>query len=163
MPPKAVKAGVDGSFEIAFRLDNRGLVSSLISVRGSPRGYSFERAAAASLSVWTFPEDAAGNYTIRIDFDHRTSPSVEKGAELPRSMMARPRYPMAAMDRERQGDVVFKLAIVDDGLMNAFNVVKEEPSGLGFMQAAAASLRNVIFHPALPAGPQEYTVLFRLK
>jgi hypothetical protein len=162
MPPKAVKAGVDGSFEIAFRLDNRGLVSRLISVRGSPRGYSFERAAAASLSVWTFPESMAGNYTIRVDFDHTTSPTVEGGAKLPRSMMAAPRYPQLALDRERQGEVIFRLDIVEDGLMKALHVVSVDPEGMGFAAAAVASMRGVIFHPALAVSDFRYEVQFRL-
>lgn len=163
MPPKAVRAGVDGEVDVAFELNRFGEVERLISVRGGPAGYSFERAAAASVAVWEFQEYTAGIYKITVRFDHLTSPSIERGAAPPRSMIARPRYPRLALNSERQGVVVFDLAMAEDGLMSAFNVKTEDPEGYGFLEAAAASMRNVVLHPAIPAGSKEFSVVFRLR
>jgi TonB family protein len=76
--------------------------------------------------------------------DAHEKPEIDKGE---RAIYANLRYPLDARKKAQGGSVTLKFICEIDGSVNNVEIVKEEPTGFGFGQAAVEAVKKVKLTP----------------
>jgi TonB family protein len=84
------------------------------------------------------------------------APMIVGGDVLPPRVIeetkSKPRYPLVARTARREGDVVLQAIIQVDGSVGEITVLRVNPSGFGFEEAATEAVGSWRFRPATQNG-----------
>lgn len=160
-PPSAARKQISGQASVEVTVDDQGKVTDARLLGEDPVGEGFGTVAVIAAKKWRFQAGLPGKYIIRSGFGMETEDRYGTDGRA-KSLPARavPEYPEAARPQKIVADVVLIVFVDRNGQLGSISVLKEDPKGYGFADAAVHAVQ---FWPFPPDAPGRYKIPFHFE